>query len=210
MNHNKDTIGEELSEFDFTDFPNEKYKKFFDKFKEINSLDVKSWKPIHILAYFCRKYEKQYGLKYKFKYNTESPTNCFEIFNIKKLSLLLSKNPETLVEYIDWAFENKIKSSKRRITSISFINSDEFLNTYKSSLFVPKEGLNIKRSIQLPNSYSSLFEQIAPIKTYGDLAFMYQSFKSGVLDESISNKFSLALNDAVSKGFDVSLLSRVV
>ena len=83
-------------EIEFDDFPNEKYKKFFDKFAEINSLEQKLWKPVHLLAYFAKKYQNHYNVKYKFKYNTPSPANCFEVFQIKKLSMNLTKNPETI------------------------------------------------------------------------------------------------------------------
>ncbi len=45
------------SEIDFQKNTNEKYTKFFEKFKEISTLDVDNWKPAHILGYFCMKYK---------------------------------------------------------------------------------------------------------------------------------------------------------
>ena len=57
---------------ELTDYPNDQYRKFFEKFKEIDGLDVKDWKTTHVLSYFCRKYEDQYQLKYKFKFNQRS------------------------------------------------------------------------------------------------------------------------------------------
>lgn len=206
MSKNKDLN----QEIEFDDFPNEKYKKFFEKFPEINSLEPKLWKPVHLLAHFAKKYQNHYNVKYKFKYNTPSPANCFEIFQIKKLSMNLTKNPETIKNYIDWAFDAKISKSKRRLTSISFLNSDEFLVFYKLNVLIPESNLNLNRSVEIPQNYKSIFSKAAPLNTYGDLAFLYQSYKSGALDASMSEKFSDSLEEAMAIGFDVSVLSRVV
>jgi hypothetical protein len=59
------------------DCPNDKYKQFFEKFKDIDTLSVESWKPTHLIGYFCKKYEEQYQTKYKFKFNSPLPTICF-------------------------------------------------------------------------------------------------------------------------------------
>lgn len=205
MNKNKD-----FSEIEFDEFPNEKYKKFFHKFAEIEYLDVSSWKPVHILAYFCKKYQLHYNIKYKFKFNTPNPSSCFEIFNIKKLSVNLTKNTEILKNYIDWAFDVKIKQSKRKLTSISFLNSDDFLVFYKLNVLVPVGNQTFKRSTEIPKNYKYIFDKVAPINTYGDLAFLYKSYKSGSLDNLMSDSFSKSLEEAISAGFDISVLSKVV
>ena len=62
---------------DLGDYPNDKYRQFFLKFPEIETLDTKDWKPVHLLAYFCKKYEEQYNMKYTFKFNSPSPLKCF-------------------------------------------------------------------------------------------------------------------------------------
>ena len=36
--------------------PNEKYQKFFDQFKEIETLEISKWRPVHCIAYFAKKY----------------------------------------------------------------------------------------------------------------------------------------------------------
>ncbi len=37
-------------ELELCKIPNERYRKFFEKFKEIESLPVEQWKPEHILV----------------------------------------------------------------------------------------------------------------------------------------------------------------
>ena len=59
MTKKDDETGGEL-----TPIPNDKYKKFFAKFEEIETLDVSQWKVAHILGYFCKKYKETYGVHF--------------------------------------------------------------------------------------------------------------------------------------------------
>ena len=58
------TDPDDLTGGSFSDPPNEKYKEFFNKFKEIDITDPKEFKPIHLLAYFVRKYQSLYNAKW--------------------------------------------------------------------------------------------------------------------------------------------------
>lgn len=69
----KETKEKEITGGELSDIPNDQYRKFFEKFKEIETLDVEQWKPAHILAYFCKKYKETYEIDYKFKFNSPSP-----------------------------------------------------------------------------------------------------------------------------------------
>lgn len=126
----------EISGGELTDLPNEKYKQFFDKFIEIETLKIEEWKPVHLIGYFCKKYEEQYEIRYQFKFNSPSPTKCFEVFQIKKLAMLLSSNPTILRDYIDWVYLNKVVKAKRRLTSISFMTNDGIVNEYKFNVLL--------------------------------------------------------------------------
>ena len=131
--------------------PNEKYEKFFEKFKEINTLDPSSWNATHILGYFCKKYKEQYQVDYQFKFNSPSPAKCFEVFQIKRLAMMLSSNPSLLREYIDWVYLNKVVKAKRRLTSISFMTNEGLVKEYKFNvLLAGKKNLNVDRSTPLP------------------------------------------------------------
>ncbi|CAB4196519.1 hypothetical protein UFOVP1290_39 [uncultured Caudovirales phage] len=190
---------------ELTDYPNEQYKKFFDKFKEIETLDVSEWKPTHILSYFCKKYKETYNTDYKFKFNSPLPTKCFEVFQVKKLAMSLTSNPKLLRDYIDWIYVNKVVKAKRRLTSISFMTNDGVVNEYKMNvLLAGKHNLSVDRSTPLPEKYKSIFVASGTtINTYGDLAFISQM-----------DPMSPELFDAIQKieqlGFDKDILNRIV
>jgi hypothetical protein len=196
----KEATGGEL-----TDVPNDQYKKFFDKFAEIKSLDIKQWKPVHILAYFCQQYQNTYHTNYQFKFNSPSPTKSFEVFQIKKLAMLLSSSPEILKEYIDWVYQNKVTKTKRKLTSISFLTQEGTVNEYKFNvLLFGKRDLNISRSTVLPEKYKLVFDQAnIKVNTYGDLAFISQ-----ISDMPI--ELTNAFQKIESMGFDTSILKRIV
>jgi len=155
----------------WSEAPNSAYQKFFEDFSAIDALPVSKWKPQHVLSYFCKKYADAYKNPYPFKFNTEKPKDCFEMFNIKKLSSSISKDPEILKAYVDFVFETK--GSKKKITSIAFLSHEDVMFEYKknylfqSKTFVMSE--TISRSKELPIAIKQIFPHL---ETYGDLAFL--------------------------------------
>jgi hypothetical protein len=187
-----------------TDLPNDKYAKFFATFNEITQLDVEQWKPSHILGYFVKKYKDVYKIDYKFKFNSPSPNKCFEIFQIKKLAMLLTSQPALLKDYIDWVFENKVVKAKRRLTSISFMTNEGIINDYKNNVLLGDSNTIINRSTLLPGKYKSIFANIGlTINTYGDLSFISQM-------DSLSTELKNAFIEIERLGFDNTLLGRIV
>jgi hypothetical protein len=187
------------------DYPNDKYRKFFEKFLEIKTLDVTEWKSTHILAYFCKKYEEQYHIKYSFKFNSPSPSKCFEVFQVKRLSMLLSSNPIILRDYIDWIFLNKVVKAKRRLTSISFMTNDIVVQDYKINVLLSdNNNPNIDRSTPLPSKYITAFKEAEiTICTYGDLCFLSQIDPMGF-------ELIVAFEKIEDMGFDKEILKRIV
>lgn len=196
----KESTGGEL-----TDYPNDQYKKFFEKFAEIETLDVAQWKPVHILAYFCKKYKEQYSVDYKFKFNSPSPAKCFEVFQTKRLAMLLTSNPALLREYIDWIYLNKVVKAKRRLTSISFMTNEGVVNEYKMNvLLAGKRNLNVDRSTPLPDKFKVVFKEAGTaINTYGELAFVSQM-------DPLSPELAAAMQKIEELGFDKEVLGRIV
>jgi hypothetical protein len=195
----EEALGGEL-----TDYPNEKYRQFFEKFSEIGTLDVTEWKPVHILAYFCKKYEEQYQTKYAFKFNSPSPLKCFEVFQIKRLAMLLSSSPKILRDYIDWVYLTKVVQAKRRLTSISFMTHEGLVQDYKMNILLSgKKNLNVDRSTQLPANYRSIFQDIGiTAQNYGDLAFLFQMEKTPELEGAFVKLIEL--------GFEEDIIGRIV
>lgn len=185
--------------------PNDKYKKFFAKFAEIETLDVKDWKVAHVLGYFCKKYKEAYGVEYSWKFNNPTPTKCFEVWQANTLAAKLSANPKILKEYIDWVYLKHVDKAKRRLTSISFMTHDNVVVDYKMNvLLAGKKDLHIDRSTPLPKDYQSIFEEAGTtIRTYGELAFVSQM---DPMPEALASAFS----KIQEKGFEQEILKRIV
>jgi hypothetical protein len=167
-------------ENEWSDLPNEKYRKFFATFADIETLDIKEWKPSHLIGYFVKKYQEHYGIKYSFKFNTPSPVKCFEVFQIKKLGSIMTAKPELLKLYIDWVFVTKVKQAKRRLTSISFLTQEATVQEYKKNvLFINQANKTINRTTPLLQEKQKFLEALGCplISTYGDLYFYLQTIE---------------------------------
>lgn len=196
----KDELGE------LSNIPNEKYAKFFSKFDEIDTLDVSQWKLVHLLSYFCRKYQEAYQTPYAWKFNHQVPTKSFEAWQMNTLAAKLSANPKILRDYIDWAFKTLVPKAKRKLTSISFMTKEEVVNDYKLNvLLAGQKSLHVDRSTLLPANYRDILRETAnlTILTYGDLAFIAQM-------EPLPDNIAKSLNKMVESGFDREVLSRIV
>ncbi len=190
---------------ELTNIPNEKYRKFFEKFAEIETLEVEQWKVAHLLGYFCKKYKDHYKVDYSWSFKSQSPSKCFEVYQINVLGSKMSTNPKIIKEYIDWSFINTVPQAKRRLTSISFLTREEVVIHYKMKILLgDKKNLDVSRSSPLPAEYRSVFDQAGTeIQTYGDLAFISQM-------TSMPAPLKAALDKIEEMGFDKSVLSRIV
>jgi hypothetical protein len=182
--------------------PNDKYKKFFEKFKEIDKLETKEWKMTHVLGYFANRYKQTYGVDYSWKFNTPLPSKCVEVFRLNALASKLSSQPEILKDYIDWVFINKVPLAQKRFSSISFLTKDEFAFEYKAILLAPQQSV-VSRATMLPEKYKTVFKDCeTPINTYGDLAFIVQV-------PTLSDNMSLAIKKIEQLGFDKTILDKI-
>ena len=100
-------------------YPNVHWEKFFAKFPDINTLDVKDWSATHMIAYFASKYSIHYGIDYTFRFNSTAPGKSYEVYQINKLASMLSAEPVILKDYIDWFFAKKILIKKKKIRFLS-------------------------------------------------------------------------------------------
>lgn len=199
IQNNDDIVGS------FSDYPNDAYKKFFDKFLETDKLEIKAWRPINVLAYFCNKYEQHYNEKYKFKFNSPKPSNCYEMFQIKKLASMISSDPEILKSYIDWVFKTRVKEAKRKLTSIAFLTVESLSVEYKMKyLFTNSHKIQLSRSFPLPIEYKSILDKAGlSINTYGDLAFLVQMQNPG-------ERVLAAFEELKIIGFSFETLKKVI
>ena len=193
-------------DIELSTIPNDKYKKFFNKFDETETLEVAQWKVAHLLGYFTKKYKEVYKTDYSWKFNNPSPSKCFEVWQINTLAARLSANPQILKDYIDWAFTTIVPKAKRRLTSISFMTREEVVNDYKLSvLLAGQKSLNVDRSTTLPTTYQNVIKELTnlSIKTYGEMAFISQM-------DPLPDNISQALHKITEMGFDREVLKRIV
>lgn len=199
MNKKDVDIGGEL-----IDLPHPKYKDFFAKFIEIDTIPIDQWKPVHLIGYFCKLYKQQYNVDYKFKFNSPSPSKCYEVFQIKRISQGLTSDPVKLKKYIDWAFQEKVKISKKRITSIAFLAHEYMITEYKFKYLAGDlKDQKIERSTLIPEEYIKIINKYGhSISNYGELSFLIQ----------IHNKelTSAMINDLNHQGMDIEAVRRIV
>lgn len=189
----KDEINIEPAEY-----PSLQYKKFFEKFLEIDNLEVAKWNITHLIAYFARRYKQHYNVDFTFKFNSPSPSKCYEVYNMNKLSHMISKDPIIIKNYIDWWFDKKIILKKKRIISMAFLTDANICNEFKWQIM---QSTNIDRTTTIPQKYLDAIQSFnTDIKTYGDLAF---------IRNSTNDTYKTILQTIVNLGFDISILGKV-
>lgn len=182
---------------------NEHYQKFFDKFKEIETLEVSKWNTNHLIGYFCKIYKNHYNSDYNFKFNSTAPSKSFEVFQMKKLAQNLTSNPSIIKKYIEWAFKEKVKSAKRKITSIAFLSHENLVNEFKLKYLAGDlKDQQIDRTTPIPKEYLDIIQKYSyQISNYGELSFLIQ-----ITDKSISDMS----NELESVGLNLSLIKKIV
>jgi hypothetical protein len=171
------------------------YEKFFNQFGEIEAIAVEDWKILHLISYFCFKYKEYYNVTYTFKYN-DVPSKCYESFQFKKLSQMLSSNPIILKNYIDWVFKEKIIKRKKRLTSLGYLTTQDIVNEFK---WLPQK--QISRTDKLPDNYILILKAFN-VTTYGDLSFLNQR-------ATVDDECKKAINLLVLAGFDRAILDKI-
>ena len=150
------------------------WQKFFDQGKEIATLPINEWKPVHLIAYWCKLYERQYKRSFTFKFKA-SPSKSYEIYRLRELATNISSDPLILKHYIDWIFEYKVVQKKKRITSLAILCDANYINEYKEK-FLCMSDKPIDRSTAIPPNFAKIIQDHnQPFTTYGDLAFARQS-----------------------------------
>jgi hypothetical protein len=192
-------------ENELTTIPNEKYRKFFNKFNEIDTLEITQWNKTHLIGYFIKKYKQTYQTDYAWKFNNPLPSKSFEIWQFNTLCAKLSANPKILKDYIDWVFEVEVPKTKAKFRSISFLTQEERVNYYKLNILLAGQtNSSMDRSTPLPSIYQDILKETnLSINTYGDLAFLSQM-------EPMPDNIKVALDKMVEQGFDRSILVRII
>jgi hypothetical protein len=146
------------------------WKKFLNKFHEMDTLKVSEWKEVHILAYIDKRYEQLF--KNKFSWSMKgAPSKSTEVYLIKRIFAALNTTNKNIVkDYIDWVYDYKIIPKRTHFRKIGFFLTDGFANEFLHQKLKKK---TITRSTPLPESYKAIAEELGvEVNTYGDLAFI--------------------------------------
>lgn len=184
------------------------WNKFFLKFKDIDEEPFKSkvflWKPVHILAYLCKRFESLYGKKFHITMKN-APSKCPEMFFVSRMITTLgTTNMVTVKEYIDWVYDTKIIPENKKIRTFAYFMTPGFCNEFH---FEKDENKVIKRSSVLPKPYKDIADSLnITVSTYGELAFIKMAADR---TQDMNNPHVIFLKNIQSAGFELSILERL-
>lgn len=178
---------------------------FFNKCSQIDVTPIHDWKPLHLLGYFMKKYEAQYGVRYSFDLS-KAPGQTPEMFFVKRMFPMLgTSNPKTVKDYIDWFFEVKVSQRKAKIRTINALGIQGIGNEF---LLAKAEKEKIRPTTVLPSEYQSVVDSLSlPVSTYGDLVFAKKA-----LDEApeLRKSYKELFDKLRSIGFEMKELQELM
>lgn len=182
------------------------WQKFLAKFNDIDTIPVSEWKEVHLLGYFCRRYEKCFAKKFALSFRG-APSKCNEIYMIKKtMAMLNTIDPNVVHDYIDWVFDVKIIPGRINIRSIGFLTTPGFgneFNTYRA------KKMKVSKFTELPSKYQQVVDALnLPVATYGDLAFVKMSLDQNPESDSKA-PYKTLFRNLISLGFELETLNNL-
>lgn len=180
------------------------WQKFFKKFEEIDTIKVSEWKDVHVLAYICQRYEKQYGRKFAVTIKG-APTKSPDMYMVKRIRAMVgTTNMRTIKAYVDWVFDNKIIPKRVVFQKIGFFVTSAFVNEFS---FAKKKAAEITRTTEVPGAYKHIGSELGvAINTYGDLAFIQMSVER---KEDASSPQFVLLKNLELLGLDLNKLKEL-
>lgn len=182
------------------------WQKFLHKFSDIDTLDPSEWKEVHLLSFFCKRYEQAYSQKYSLSFKTTAPSRCPEINVIKRVQAMLNTtNTATVKEYISWVFESKILPSKTKIRSINYLLTNGYGNEFNHFW----ENKNkVDKTTELPDEYKQIATKLGvQVSTYGDLAFAKMALES--YDNDSVDAYKKLFHTLKVIGFNENILEKM-
>ncbi|HLG27922.1 MAG TPA: hypothetical protein VI423_09075, partial [Paenisporosarcina sp.] len=192
---------------DLTQLLTKPWQKFLAKFKEIETIPNSEWKEVHLLSYFCKRYEDQYGKKFALSLRG-APSKCSEIYMMKRIIVMLNTtNMRTLRAYIDWIFDVKIIPNELKIRSIGFLTTSSFGNEFN---IYREQRAKIIKTTELPAEYKQVADTLSlQVSTYGDLAFIKMALDQSPNSES-RTPYKVLFHNLMALGFEPSVLNNLV
>jgi len=158
----------------------EKYKNFWqaeESWKEKkNHLTV-------LLGYFCAVYEDYYKVEYTLSLNEKGLFRGPEINVLRRVYSMFNGDAAKVKDYIDFIFTRKVQKRKKRITSLSYLAVQDFVQEYK---LMAKRAEQVDRSTVLPKKMLDWVSKFVPdvekhveLNDFGDLNLLLTHYKEG-------------------------------
>jgi hypothetical protein len=123
-------------------------EEFYNSIEVWISSDVKTWNHITLLAYFCHKYEKKNGVKFRLVRSKKGPISSKESRDIAKLfetlapenykdlptekkSVIRQEINYKILNYINWMFDYKFKNSDNSINGTHWFLMPSMINEFE-------------------------------------------------------------------------------
>lgn len=153
-----------------------------------------------ILGYFCARYKDYYGIDYTLSLNEKGLFRGSEINVLRRLYVMLENDPWKVKEYIDFIFNRKVQKRKKRITNLSYLVVQDFVQEFKLHV---EQAKFVTRSTPLPSAMIAWVKKFAPevensvvLNDYGDLHLLLSHHKNGHFKNNDSvNKFVKKLQE---------------
>jgi len=123
-------------------------EEFFEKVPEWANHDISRWNHVTCLAYFCQKYEKVNGVRFKLVRGKKGPTNGKEAKDFSKLfnafapedyKQLSAKDKKQIKQatcmkiknYINWMFDYKFRSGQKSVNGTQLFTVYNLMNEFE-------------------------------------------------------------------------------
>lgn len=148
--------------------------------------DVKN-SVVCLLGFFCARYKESYDIEYNLSLNSNGLFRGPESTFIRRILAFFDSDYARASEYIDWVFKTKIEGRKKRITSLSYLTTQEFVQHFK---FDSAKRSLVTRSTKLPEKMVEWVKQKTPalvnkisLDDFGDLHSFLSHYRTGFMQE---------------------------
>jgi len=141
-----------------------KEKEFYEKIPEWISAPKETWTHVTYLAYFCHKYEKANGLKFRLVRGRKGPTmgkeaadfaKLFRLFAPEDYKTLPSDRKRELREeinwkiynYINWIFEYKFRRGNRSVNGTRLFHVPSLMIEFERMYLAHKKKAERRQNI---------------------------------------------------------------
>lgn len=193
--------------------------EFYEKIPEWLKSDIEKWNHITLLAYFCYKYEKANGVRFKLVRSKNGPTSSKESRDFAKLfkalavenydSLQVDEKREERIKinkkiglYINWMFDFRFKQTRKPIngtqTFLSPSIMNEFERMYNKKINEKKEGSKFEMLLDWVKQNEQDLLELHQLERVADLKMIQGYIESYNLNHESPE--SRLINKAVEMG----------